>query len=69
MTNEATKTYLKSLRQRIDGIDAELNDLLVKYESGLVSAVHVRVRELTLKQRRDTFQNIFNAMNASLKHF
>lgn len=68
MTTEA-KTTLASLRNRIDGIDAELNGLLEQYEAGLVSAAHVRVRELNLKQRRETFQNIFNSVLASIKHF
>lgn len=64
-----TKTTLASLRNRIEGIDAELNKLLEQYEAGLVSAVHVRVRELTLKQRRETYQNMFNSLLGSIKHF
>jgi hypothetical protein len=68
MTTE-TKTVLASLRKRIDGIDAELNKLLEQYEAGLVSAVHVRVRELTLKQRRENYQNLFNSLLGSIKHF
>jgi hypothetical protein len=68
MTAE-TKTVLANLRQRIDSIDAELNGLLEQYEAGLVSAAHVRVRELTLKARRETFQNTFNSLLGSIKHF
>ena len=71
MTNETTnaRACLASLRQRIDAIDAEMNQLVDLLVAGKISPTLVQVQESNLRARREKFQNLFNSVHASIKHF
>lgn len=72
MTNEAAidaKATLASLRQQIDAIDAEMNRLVDLLVADKISPTLVQVQEINLRARRDSLQNLFNSVHASIKHF
>ena len=71
MTNETTnaKACLTRLRQQIEAIDAEMNRLVDLLVADKITPTLARVQEINLRGRRDSLQNLFNSVNASIKHF
>ena len=67
--NDNAKACLREIRNQIDAIDNEMIVLGEKLDAGLILPTLVMVREITLRSRRETLQNQFNAVNASIRHF
>lgn len=67
--NDNAKTALASIGSQIAEIDAELNRLLDLLVADKITPTLARVQEINLKIRREKLQNLFNAVNASIKHY
>lgn len=67
--NAAAKRGLASANAQIAAVDAELNELLEKLVAGTVTELFVKVRELTLRERRAQAEAIRNAMISAIKDF
>lgn len=67
--NAKAKRCLAVCNQQIAEIDAEMNALVDKLVAGKVTALYVKIRELTLRERRDQAEATRKAMLGVIKHF
>jgi len=68
-TNADAKRCLALVVADIDAIDFELNQLVDDLVAGRVTELHVKVREMTLRKRRDQFEAIRKALYSCIKDF
>lgn len=68
-TNADFKRALALVVADIDAIDFELNQLVDDLVAGRVTELQVKVREMTLRKRRDQYEAIKKAIHAGIKHF
>lgn len=68
-TNADFKRALALVVADIDAIDFELNQLVDDLVAGRVTELHVKVREATLRKRRDQYEATKKAIHAGIKHF
>ena len=68
-SNANAKRCLAVCNQQIAEIDAELDALVDKLVAGEVTALLVKVRELTLRERREQAEAHRKAMLGVIKHF
>lgn len=67
--NAAAKRTLAVANAQIAAVDAELDDLLEKLVAGKVTELFVKVRELTLRERRAQLEATRIAMLSAIKDF
>lgn len=67
--NAAAKRTLAVANAQIAAVDAELDDLLEKLVAGKVTELFVKVRELTLRERRAQLEATRMAMLSAIKDF
>lgn len=67
--NAAAKRGLAVANAQIAAVDAELDDLLEKLVAGKVTELFVKVRELTLRERRAQLETTRMAMLSAIKDF
>ena len=67
--NAAAKRTLAVANAQIAAVDAELDDLLEKLVAGKVTELFVKVRELTLRERRAQAEATRMAMLSAIKDF
>ena len=60
---------MKVARAQIEEIDEELQELGRAYEAGEVTALFVKIKEGSLRARREQVQKCFNALDAARPHF
>lgn len=67
--NDNAKITLASLGKQIAQIDAEMNRIVDLLVADKITPTLARVQEINLRARRDTLQNLYNSVHASIKHF
>lgn len=67
--NANAKRCLAVCNEQIAQIDAEMDALAEKLAAGQVTALLVKVRELTLRDRRATLEATRKDMLGAIKHF
>ena len=68
-SNAAAKRGLAAASAQIAEIDAELDALVEKLVAGEVTELLVKVRELTLRKRREQVEKVRKAMLGVIKDF
>jgi len=68
-SNANAKRCLALCNEQIAQIDAEMDALVEKLVAGEVTALFVKVRELTLRDRRAQIEAVRKAMLGAIKHF
>ena len=67
--NANAKRCLAECNKQIAEIDAEMDRLVEKLTAGEVTALFVKIRELTLRERREQAEVMRKAMLGVIKHF
>lgn len=67
--NARAKATLASLGEKIAAIDAEMDRIVDLLVADKIAPALARVQEINLRARRENFQNMYNAVHASIKHF